>query len=67
MQLNVKRRWTEKVLLADSYRLGVKKSNIRLPLEHSSMSAVFGKKETARALVRHKVPYIFDFLEVLSG
>ena len=32
------------MLLAESYRLGVKKSTIRLPWEHSSMSAVFGKK-----------------------
>ena len=32
------------MLLAESYRLGVKKSSIRLPWEHGSMSAIFGKK-----------------------
>ena len=32
------------MLMAESYRLGVKKSSIRLPWEHSSMSAIFGKR-----------------------
>ena len=32
------------MLLVESYRLGVKKSSIRLPWEHSSMSRNFGKK-----------------------